>query len=94
MGVPLFVHDMPNGVISPVVSRISAEVRARLRGLTLFVATEAERRALARACGPEQRIVLFEVEIPDQPQPPAAIYSGTFWSRRQWAAAASRRTRR
>ncbi|QCC76056.1 hypothetical protein [Nocardioides daphniae] len=94
MGVPLFVHDMPQGVISPVVSRISAEVRARLRGLTLFVATEAERRALARACGPEQRIVLFEVEIPDQPQPPAAIYSGTFWSRRQWAAAASRRTRR
>jgi len=94
MGVPLFVHDMPHGVISPVVSRISAEVRARLRGLTLFVATEAERRALVRACGPGQRIVLFEVEIPDQPQPPAAIYSGTFWSRRQWAAAASRRTRR
>lgn len=74
MGVPLFVHDMPQGVISPVVSRISTEVRARLMGLTLFVATEAERRALARACGPEQRIVLFEVEIPDQPRPPTAIY--------------------
>ena len=51
MGVPLFVHDMPQGVISPVVSRVSAEVRARFRGLTLFVATEAERRALARAEG-------------------------------------------
>jgi competence protein CoiA len=74
MGVPLFVHDMPQGVISPVVSRISAQVRARLRGLTLFVAAEAERRALVRACGPEQRIVLFEVEIPDQPRPPAATY--------------------
>ncbi|MEK4240921.1 MULTISPECIES: hypothetical protein [Bacteria] len=74
MGVPLFVHDMPQGVISPVLSRISTEVRARLMGLPLFVATEAERRALARACGPEQRIVLLEVEIPDQPRPPTAIY--------------------
>jgi competence protein CoiA len=74
MGVPLFVHDMPQGVISPVVSRVSAEVLARLRGLTLFVATEAERRALARACGPGQRIVRFEVEIPDKPRPPAVTY--------------------
>ena len=74
MGVPLFVHDMPQGVISPVVSRISAEVLERLRGLTLFVATETERRALARACGSEQRIVLFEVEIPDQPRPPGVTY--------------------
>ncbi|GAB7005269.1 hypothetical protein JCM18899A_27420 [Nocardioides sp. AN3] len=69
MGVPLFVHDMPQGVISPVVSRISAEVLDRVRGLTLFVATEAERHALVRACGPAQRIVLFEVEIPDRPTP-------------------------
>lgn len=74
MGVPLFVHDMPQGVISPVVSRISAEVLDRFRGLTLFVATETERRALARACGPAQRIVLFEVEIPDKPRPPAVTY--------------------
>jgi len=74
MGVPLFVHDMPQGVISPVVSRVSAEVLARLRGLTLFVATEAERRALARACGPAQRIVLLEVEIPAQPRPPTVTY--------------------
>lgn len=42
--------------------------------MTLFVATEAERRVLARACGPAQRIVLFEVEIPDQPRPPAVTY--------------------
>jgi hypothetical protein len=74
MGVPLFVHDMPQGVISPVVSRISAEVLERFRGLTLFAATEAERKALVRACGPGQRIVLFEVEVPDQPQPPATNY--------------------
>ena len=51
-------YNLPQGVISPVLSRISTEVRARLMGLPLFVATEAERRALARACGPEQRIVL------------------------------------
>lgn len=74
MGVPLFVHDMPQGVVSPVVSRVSAEVRARFRGLTLFVATEAERRALARACSHAQRIVLFEVEIPTEPRPPAVTY--------------------
>ena len=74
MGVPLFVHDMPQGVISPVVSRISAEVLERFRGLTLFVATEGERRVLARACDPDQRIVLFEVEITDQPRPPVSTY--------------------
>ncbi len=74
MGVPLFVHDKPQGVISPVVSRISAEVLDRFRGLTLFVATETERRVLVRACGPAQRIVLFEVQIPDQPRPPTATY--------------------
>lgn len=39
MGVPLFVHDMPQGVISPVVSRITEEVRERFRGPTLFVAS-------------------------------------------------------
>jgi hypothetical protein len=74
MGVPLFVHDMPQGVISPVVSRITGEVLERFRHVTLFVATDAERRVLARACGPAQRIVLFEVEIPDQPRPPAVTY--------------------
>ena len=74
MRVPLFVHDMPQGVSSPVVSRISAEVLDRVGGLTLFVATDSERRALARACGPAQRIVLFEVDIPDQPRPPAVTY--------------------
>jgi len=42
MGVPLFVHDIPEGVISPVVSRISAAPRDRFSGLTLFVATETD----------------------------------------------------
>lgn len=74
MGVPLSVHDMPQGVISPVVSRITEEVRQRFRGLTLFVASETERRVLARACFDGQRIELFEVEIPDHPRPPAATY--------------------
>jgi len=92
MGVPLFVHDMPQGVISPVVSRVKGEVRERFRRLTLFVATQSELSALRRACLPEQRIVLLEVEIPAAPQLPAASYPGTFWSRRQWATA-SRRTR-
>lgn len=92
MGVPLFVHDMPQGVISPVVSRINTEIRERFRGLTLFVASEAEGRVLARACAAGQRIELLEVEIPDQPRPPAAIYPGSFWSRRKWAATSYRGT--
>src|SRR3546814_18923878 len=74
MGVPLFVHDMPLGVVSPVVSRIKGEVRERFRELTLFVATESELSALRRACVPEQRIVLFKVEIPAAPRPPAVTY--------------------
>lgn len=74
MGVPLFVHDMPRGVVSPVVSRIKGEVRERFRELTLFVATESELSAIRRACVPEQRIVLFKVEIPAAPRPPAVTY--------------------
>lgn len=74
MGVPLFVHDMPQGVISPVISRISPAVLEKFRGLTLFAATETEKAALARACGPDQRIVLYEVEIPEHPRPPTVTY--------------------
>jgi hypothetical protein len=44
------------------------EVRQRFRGLTLFVATESERRALVRACDLDQRVIPFEVEISDQPR--------------------------
>ena len=71
MGVPLFVHDQPQGVISPVLSRVKGQPRDNLRGLTLFVASPSELRALTRACWPGQRIVLFEVDIPDKPEPPA-----------------------
>ena len=74
MGVPLFVHDQPQGVISPVLSRVKGQVRDNLRGLALFVATPVELRALRRACGPDQRIVLFEVEIPEKPTPPTVTY--------------------
>lgn len=83
MGVPLFVEDVPRGVVSPVVSRVKGPVRERLRGLTLFVATEAELSALRRAFLPDQRIVMFEVEIPAAPTAPTATYPGTFWSRRK-----------
>lgn len=63
MGVPLFVHDMPQGVVAPVASRVKSDVRERLRRLTVFVASEKERERLARVCFPRQRIVLFDVEV-------------------------------
>ena len=69
MGVPLFVHDMPQGVIAPVASRIKGAVRERLAALTLFVATPAERDRVSRAAVPGQRIVLFEVEVEQRTQP-------------------------
>lgn len=74
IGLSLFVHDLPKGVISPVVSRISTEILDGIRKVTLLAATELERRVLARGCGPAQWIVLFEAEIHDQPQPPRATY--------------------
>lgn len=63
MGVPLFVHDYPRGVIAPVANRVRGAVRERLHGVTVFVATQKERDRLARVCLPGQRIVLFEVEV-------------------------------
>ncbi|WP_235736808.1 competence protein CoiA family protein [Nocardioides alcanivorans] len=70
MGIPLFVHDMPQGVIAPVASRINGSVRARLAPLTLFAASSAERDRLARVCLPGQRIEVYEVqvEVPSMPQ--------------------------
>lgn len=65
MGVPLFVHDLPRGVIAPVANRIRGAVRDRLAELTLFVATSTERDRVAKATVANQRIVLFEVEVDD-----------------------------
>ena len=63
MGVPLFVDDMPRGVIAPVASRVVGQVRERLAPLAVFVATEAERDRLTRVCVPSQRIVVFDVSV-------------------------------
>lgn len=70
MGVPLFVHDMPQGVIAPVASRIVGQVRDRLAPLMVFVASMEERERIGRACVPEQRIVLFDVlvNVPEVPR--------------------------
>jgi hypothetical protein len=63
MGVPLFVHDMPRGVVAPVASRVKGDVRERLQELTVFVASKRERERLASVCVPGQRIVLFDVDV-------------------------------
>ena len=61
MGVPVSVGNRPVAVIAPVASRITPKVRNLLKGLIVFVATEAERSRVARACAPNQRIVLLRV---------------------------------
>jgi hypothetical protein len=57
------------------VARLSSARSDALEWNHLFLATEGERRVLARACDPDQRIVLFEVDIPDQPRPPVSTYN-------------------
>lgn len=73
MGVPLFVHDQPQAVLSPVISRITSDVRDRLRGLTVFVASARERDSIARACAAGQRIVFCDVEVKVPPPPPPEV---------------------
>lgn len=64
MGVPLFVQDFPQAVISPVASRVKGDMVTKLEPLTVIVATEAERARLAKVCAPGQRFAVFDVDVP------------------------------
>lgn len=63
MGVPLFVQDRPQAVISPVAGRVKGAVRERLEGLTIIVASEKERGRLTQVCVPGQPILVVPVEV-------------------------------
>lgn len=69
MGVPLFVHDTTQAVISPVAGRIEGAVRARLQPLTIVVATGAERSRIAKTRARGQRIEV----LTGQPVEPSTV---------------------
>lgn len=72
MGVPLFVQDTPQAVISPVAGRIEHSLRQRLADLTIVVASQQERERLTKVCVPGQRFEQFEIETIGPPSPAPA----------------------
>lgn len=63
-GIPLRSHGRVQGVVSPVLSRISPEIQRRMRGVILFAADERERAQLLSRCGDRQRVVVLAVDRP------------------------------
>lgn len=59
MGVSIIARGERTAVICPVASRITNEVAELLIDLTVYVASDHERRAIARRCRPGQRIVVL-----------------------------------
>lgn len=64
MGVSVLAEHHVVAVVCPVASRITEEVADRLADVTVYVASEAEQRAIAHRCRRGQRIVLL---IDDDP---------------------------
>lgn len=64
MGVSVIAEHRVVAVVCPVAARISGEVADRLVGVTVYVASEPERRAIARRCRRGQRIVLLARDGP------------------------------
>jgi competence protein CoiA len=59
MGVSVIADHHVVAVVCPVASRITGEVADRLAGVTVYVASDRERRAIANKCRGGQRIVLL-----------------------------------
>jgi hypothetical protein len=59
MGVSVIADHHVVAVVCPVASRITGEVADRLAGVTVYVASHRERRAIADKCRRGQRIVLL-----------------------------------
>ncbi|MFC4065058.1 competence protein CoiA family protein [Actinoplanes subglobosus] len=58
MGVSVIANHRVVAVVCPIASRITGEVADRLLSVTVYVASERERRAVAAGCHSEQRIVV------------------------------------
>ncbi|GIH20704.1 competence protein CoiA family protein [Rugosimonospora africana] len=70
-GVSVIVNGGPVAVICPIASRIDGEIADRLLGVTVYVASERERRAIAGECHPGQRIVVISQDHQATPPRPA-----------------------
>lgn len=61
MGISILIGGRVVAVICPIASRITPEIATRLSEVTVYVASERERRALARLCNANQRFIV----VPD-----------------------------
>ncbi len=59
MGVSIVSGGRVRAVVCPIASRITDEVAERLAGLTVYVASDQERAAVARRCRPGQQIAVL-----------------------------------
>lgn len=73
MGIPLYVQDLAQAVISPVASRINHQIKQRLASVDVIVASTKERNRLAKVCAAEQRFEQFEVETAESMKSSTAI---------------------
>ncbi|HZN71518.1 MAG TPA: hypothetical protein VFC00_07530 [Micromonosporaceae bacterium] len=71
MGVSVMVNGQPAAVISPIASRITPEIADRLVNAVVYVASETERRSIARKCLPGQRIIVLSADSATQTTNPA-----------------------
>lgn len=58
MGVSILSNGRIVAVICPVASRIADETAQWLADVVVYVASEHERRVIARRCRPDQRIIV------------------------------------
>jgi hypothetical protein len=59
MGVSIIANSKTVAIICPVASRITSEVADRLLAITIYVASEQERRNIARCCRVGQKIIVI-----------------------------------
>lgn len=64
MGMSIIAGGRVVAVICPIASRITAEVAARLGNVTVYVASEHERRAVARRCHRGQQPIVLSEPVP------------------------------
>ena len=66
-GIPLRSHGRVQGVVSPVLSRISPEIQRRMKSVILFAADEREKALLLSRCGERQRVAVLVADPPAAP---------------------------
>ncbi|MEU4218254.1 competence protein CoiA family protein [Actinoplanes sp. NPDC026623] len=64
MGVSVLCGSLVVAVICPVASRITTDIAERLAEVTVYVASNHEKRAIASLCRPDQRFVVVSDPSP------------------------------